>query len=190
MTAHQHPRQERPRRSRRRGAGSAAETPQLTSQPTHRAAYLRTREWLLDRHGPACAYCASRTDPREITLDHVTPRRGQTAYDRRDNLVLACRACNEAKRDLSPLAYLLAVRARAANLIRYGAHLSPGLLDLARSLMPKGHATHAAHAAGSDGAKGSNGSNGANGSAGADGKRPARELLGITDEEDESPYRD
>ena len=73
-----------------------------------------------------------------MTLDHVTPRKGLTAYDRRDNLVLACRGCNEAKRDLAPLAFLLAIRSRAVNLLRYGAHLSPMLLNLARSLVPPG----------------------------------------------------
>jgi hypothetical protein len=71
-----------------------------------------------------------------MTLDHVAPRRGQRAYDRRDNLVLACPGCNAAKRDLAPLAFLLAVRTRAANLVRYGTHLSPMLIDLARSLAP------------------------------------------------------
>jgi len=71
-----------------------------------------------------------------MTLDHVAPRRGQTAYDRRDNLVLACPGCNAAKRDLAPLAFLLARRSRAAYLLRYGAHLSPMLVDLARSLAP------------------------------------------------------
>ena len=113
-----------------------------------------------------------------MTLDHVAPRRGQTAYDRRDNLVLACRGCNEAKRDLSPLAYLLAVRARAANLLRYGAHLSPGLLDLARSLMPKDHDHHATAASNGNGTNGSNG------------KRTARETFGVVDDDGESPYKD
>jgi hypothetical protein len=73
-----------------------------------------------------------------MTLDHVAPRRGQSAWDRRDNLVLACGPCNAAKRDQSPLAFLLARRSRALNLLKYGAHLSVGLLELARSLMP-GH---------------------------------------------------
>lgn len=85
-----------------------------------------------------CAYCGQRFSARTMTLDHVAPRKGLTAYDRRDNLVLACRGCNEAKRDLAPLAFLLAVRARAVNLLRYGAHLSPMLLNLARSLVPAG----------------------------------------------------
>jgi len=71
-----------------------------------------------------------------MTLDHVAPRRGQTAYDRRDNLVLACPACNAAKRDMAPTAFLLARRSRAANLLRYGLHLSPMLIQLAQSLVP------------------------------------------------------
>jgi len=73
-----------------------------------------------------------------MTLDHVAPRRGQTAYDRRDNLVLACPGCNMVKRDQAPLAFLLGSRIRAVNILRYGAHLSPMLVDLARSLVPAG----------------------------------------------------
>jgi hypothetical protein len=69
-----------------------------------------------------------------MTLDHVTPRRGLTAYDRRDNLVLACPACNADKADKPILAFLLARRPRAASLLRYGDHLSPMLLDLARQI--------------------------------------------------------
>jgi 5-methylcytosine-specific restriction endonuclease McrA len=74
-----------------------------------------------------------------MTLDHVAPRRGQSAYDRRDNLVLACKSCNQKKRDLAPLAFLLGARNRAVNLLRYGKHLSSGLLELARSLVPAHH---------------------------------------------------
>jgi hypothetical protein len=73
-----------------------------------------------------------------MTLDHVAPRRGQTAYDRRDNLVLACPGCNMIKRDQAPLAFLLGSRSRAVNLVKYGSHLSPMLVDLARSLVPAG----------------------------------------------------
>ena len=71
-----------------------------------------------------------------MTLDHVAPRRGQTAYDRRDNLVLACPACNAAKRDMAPTAFLLARRSRAMHLLRYGTHLSPMLIHLAQTLAP------------------------------------------------------
>ena len=79
---------------------------------------------------------APRFPESRITLDHVAPRRGQAAYDRRDNLVLACKPCNAAKRDMAPIAFLLARRARALHLLRYGAHLSPLLIELARSLAP------------------------------------------------------
>lgn len=105
-----------------------------TSQPTSRNAYQDTRLWLLDRHGPVCAYCAQRQDAVSITLDHVTPRRGQSAYDRRDNLVLACKRCNGLKADTPILAFLIARRERAESLLRYGMHLSHGLLDLARQI--------------------------------------------------------
>lgn len=71
-----------------------------------------------------------------ITLDHVAPRRGQSAYDRRDNLVLACEECNGAKADMPILAFLLRKRERATTLLRYGAHLSPMLVDLVRGLVP------------------------------------------------------
>lgn len=96
-----------------------------------------TRAWLLKHYGPWCAYCGFKFEPKVLTLDHVAPRRGQTAYDRLDNLVLACRPCNEKKRDQSPLAFLLSVRSRAANLVTYGAHLSHGLLELAKPLVER-----------------------------------------------------
>ena len=129
----------KPSRRRRRGNGTYRQPDELTSHPTTRNAYVETREWLLSEHGPVCAYCANRYSPSVMTLDHVAPRRGQTAYDRRDNLVLACQTCNAAKRDLAPLAFLLGSPVRAKNLVRFGSHLSPGLLDMARSLLPEGY---------------------------------------------------
>ena len=117
------------------GGGGGSPKPTPTSH-TGRAALANTRAWLLKNHGPVCAYCAGRFTPKVMTLDHVAPRRGQIAYDRRDNIVLACPACNQLKRDMAPLAFLLARRSRAANLLQYGTHLSPMLVDLARSLVP------------------------------------------------------
>ena len=99
--------------------------------------YSGHRDWLLEQHGSVCAYCGTKHSARTMTLDHVAPRRGQTAYDRRDNLVLACKTCNQKKKDLAPLAFLLGLKSRAANLLKYGAHLSTGLLDLARALVPE-----------------------------------------------------
>ena len=85
-------------------------------------------------HGATCAYCGVESNPRNITLDHVAPRRGQTAYDRRDNLVLACKRCNTAKADKPFLMYLLAQRVRATNLARFGQHLSEAILEMVRPL--------------------------------------------------------
>ena len=84
------------------------------------------------------------------------------------------------------------MRSRAENLLRYGAHLSPGLLDLARSLLPKDHPAHQhAHHHSHHHAHGSNGNgNGAHGAPATAAKRSAREIFGITDDDDESPYRD
>ena len=136
----EHPRSQRSRRRRgKQGAkrGASHRPLQLTSHPTGRIAYAETRRWLLQQHGPVCAYCGERFAPATMTLDHVAPRRGQTAYDRRDNLVLACKTCNAAKRDLAPIAFLLARRSRATHLLRYGAHLSPMLIELASQLAPE-----------------------------------------------------
>ena len=124
----------RARRSRRRSPYAAVEQERSVSLPTDREAYGETRRWLLAQHGPVCAYCARKVPEGEITLDHVTPRRGRTAYDRRDNLVLACRRCNGLKADKPILAYLMAHRPRAASLLFYGRHLSPMLVDLARNM--------------------------------------------------------
>jgi hypothetical protein len=125
------------RRSRSRGgakkaaAASAPRASQHSSQSTTRAAYAETRRWLLAEHGPVCAYCAQKFAAKDMTLDHVSPRRGQTAYDRRDNLVLACKACNSAKADLPIMAFLLRRRERAVSLAQYGVHLSPMLREMA-----------------------------------------------------------
>ena len=187
------PRRRSARRKRGRRGDGAAEI-QLTSHPTGRSAYLATRVWLLERHGPVCAYCGVQFTAGVMTLDHVAPRRGQTAYDRRDNLVLACPGCNAAKRDLPPTAYLLGSRGRAANLLRYGAHLSPMLLEIARALAPDGAAPalEPPRASGSSRSNGSNGSHASNGDGGANGASAAtRGWAALADLEDgESPYRD
>ncbi len=132
------PRRRRPRRGKARSAYAAAPKVTLTSHPTGRAAYNDTRQWLLEQHGPVCAYCERAVPERTITLDHVTPRRGQTAYDRRDNLVLCCRACNAAKKDQAILAFLLGNRKRVVALYKYGQHLSHQLVEMVKDLLPPG----------------------------------------------------
>ena len=87
---------------------------------------------MLDLHGPVCAYCGVVIPVNTITLDHVRPRRGQKAYDRPDNLVLACATCNAAKADLPFMSFLLARRSRAVFLLHYGDHLSEPVKEMAR----------------------------------------------------------
>jgi hypothetical protein len=94
--------------------------------------YSGHRDWLLQQHGPVCAYCGLKTRPERITLDHVRPRRGQTAYDRPDNLVLACPQCNALKADSPFMAFLLARRSRGVYLLHYGEHLSEPIKEMAR----------------------------------------------------------
>lgn len=128
-------------RSRRRGGTNVAppaEEPGSTNgssalRKSSGRSYGSHREWLLARHGSVCAYCGMRVPEETITLDHVRPRRGQSAYDRSDNLVLACRPCNAAKADTPLLAFLMAKRARGVFLLHYGEHLSGPLKDLARN---------------------------------------------------------
>src|SRR5258705_2035642 len=118
----------RSRRSRRRsGSGT---NPQLTSSSTSRTAYAETKRWLIAKHGSVCAYCGHRVPESTVTLDHVTPRRGQSAYDRRDNLVLACQPCNGAKADMPILSFLLRRREQAAILKCYGEPPRPMLVQL------------------------------------------------------------
>jgi hypothetical protein len=65
-----------------------------------------------------------------LTLDHVTPRRGRSAYDRRDNLVLACKDCNGRKADKPFLAWIIGNKARARHLYVNGQHLSVGIIEI------------------------------------------------------------
>ena len=144
----------RPSRGRSRRRKASPYGPEVvehaTSHPTSRNAYQETREWLLKQHGPICAYCGKQFPTRTMTLDHVTPRRGQTAYDRRDNLVLACKTCNSAKADAPILKFLLEKRGRAKNLARFGKHLSPMLVKIARDLAGPGPLTSNPYERGED----------------------------------------
>lgn len=57
-----------------------------------------SRRSVFARDGHACVYCGA---PRELTLDHVIPRRqgGQNTWE---NLVTCCRSCNTRKGDRTP----------------------------------------------------------------------------------------
>jgi 5-methylcytosine-specific restriction endonuclease McrA len=60
---------------------------------------------LIDRDGPHCVWCGAEPWRRDLTMEHVLPRsRGGTTVD--ENLVVACRRCNKARRSKPVVAYL------------------------------------------------------------------------------------
>ncbi len=124
-----------PRKPRKRRSSSPpAHASSKTLRRSGGRSYQAHRDWLLAQHGPVCAYCGVTTSAESITLDHVRPRRGQTAYDRPDNLVLSCSTCNAAKADMPFLAFLLARRSRGVYLLHYGDHLSDGIKKIVREV--------------------------------------------------------
>ena len=116
-----------PRQSRRRSTA-----PQVHHRNFGRRSLEAHRQWLLDEHGPVCAYCGNIMPVSAVTLDHVYPRRGQQAYDRPDNLVIACQACNAVKADTSFLSFITQKRSRGVFLLHYGDHLSEPVKELVR----------------------------------------------------------
>lgn len=126
-----------PRTSRNRPRKPTELASSRTLRRSGGRSYQAHRDWLLSLHGPVCAYCGETGPAEQITLDHVRPRRGQTAYDRPDNLVLACPSCNSAKADMPFLAFLLARRSRGVFLLHYGEHLSDGIKDIVRQTVER-----------------------------------------------------
>lgn len=62
----------------------------------------KVRAALAERDGHKCFYCGQLfTENVPATLDHYIPYRLWRGW-RQENLVLACRACNEAKGDVLP----------------------------------------------------------------------------------------
>lgn len=66
------------------------------------------RKVVYDRAGGLCEYCGVRTlpgaedhHPRKATIDHLVPKSAGGSNEL-PNLVLACRACNQAKGSHNP----------------------------------------------------------------------------------------
>lgn len=60
-----------------------------------------TRRTILARDHYTCQYCGAQPGRAELTVDHVVPKSqgGKTVWE---NVVTACRACNQRKGHLSP----------------------------------------------------------------------------------------
>lgn len=67
---------------------------------------LDHRSAVFARDGCLCAYCGKKTNVATATIDHVQPL-SLGGTNRPDNLVVACRACNNRKGSLSLTAFLL-----------------------------------------------------------------------------------
>ncbi len=127
-----------PKSRRRRSGGSPHQArSSQTLRRTGSKSYQGHRDTLVALHGPVCAYCGETFPVDTLTLDHVQPRKGKTAYDRSDNLVLACKSCNAAKADMPFLGFILARRSRGVFLLHYGEHLSEGIKETIRELVEK-----------------------------------------------------
>ncbi len=73
---------------------------QYVKIPRHFALPL-TRRMVLARDQYTCQYCGARPGSSELTLDHVIPRSrgGRKTWE---NVVAACRRCNQRKDDRTP----------------------------------------------------------------------------------------
>lgn len=68
-----------------------------------KARELRKQGWWKNRIAAGiCHYCGQQFAPKELTLDHIVPlaRGGRST---RGNCVVACKQCNNNKKDLLPL---------------------------------------------------------------------------------------
>ncbi|MCA9517752.1 MAG: HNH endonuclease [Myxococcales bacterium] len=71
------------------------------STRARRAAVRFSREQVYARDHGRCQYCSSEVTRRESTYDHIVPR-SRGGATRWDNIVLACRPCNQRKADRTP----------------------------------------------------------------------------------------
>jgi 5-methylcytosine-specific restriction endonuclease McrA len=124
-------------RSRSRRRSKPSHPPQVQHRNLGRRSIDNHREWLLETYGPICAYCGEGMTVAAVTLDHVYPRKGQTAYDRADNLVVACRECNALKADTPFLSFITQRRSRGVFLLHYGEHISESVLDIVRKAIER-----------------------------------------------------
>lgn len=66
----------------------------------HRSNYPLTNRTLFARDGHICMYCGKEFSASQLTRDHIVPR-SQGGYDSWENVVAACRRCNQFKGDRS-----------------------------------------------------------------------------------------
>ncbi len=75
-----------------------------------KARELRRSRWWQNKIANAhCYYCQNPTPKKDATMDHIVPV-SQGGKSTEGNVVVACKACNTAKRDSNPLDVLYSER--------------------------------------------------------------------------------
>jgi 5-methylcytosine-specific restriction protein A len=82
-------------------------TPDVTEEEIRKerakARELRHSQWWKRKRAAGlCYYCSRKTDPKDLTMDHIVPiiRGGKS---RKGNLVPVCKECNDRKKYLLPM---------------------------------------------------------------------------------------
>lgn len=86
--------------------------PRPVKLPHRPDSYIRRKREKLQRDGSCCAYCGNSLGEGEATVDHVIPR-AHGGPDHISNFILACTACNFAKRDRDPVEWASDILAAA-----------------------------------------------------------------------------
>jgi 5-methylcytosine-specific restriction endonuclease McrA len=66
----------------------------------------QSRWWQTQLDKATCYYCGAATARKDATMDHVVPL-GQGGYSTKGNCVVACKACNTMKRDMTAAEWAL-----------------------------------------------------------------------------------
>ena len=97
---------------------------------------------LFARDGYVCMYCGDRFAVTLLTRDHIAPR-SRGGLDRWDNVITACKACNNKKDDMTPheagmpLLAVPYVPNRAEYLILKNRHILVDQMDFLSRHIPK-----------------------------------------------------
>lgn len=91
--------------------------------------YTDKKAYLLERENHCCIYCGIHASKAKMQIEHVVPR-SKGGTDSLDNLVLSCRACNEAKGNQDIQTYL---KGKPSVLSRVKAHLGKSYKDAAHT---------------------------------------------------------
>ncbi len=62
----------------------------------------KTRWWQQKTASGKCYYCGCQTEHKDLTMDHIVPL-GRGGRSTKDNLVPACKDCNNKKKNMLPV---------------------------------------------------------------------------------------